>query len=57
MDVTSAGRVDSVYAVKVEKMAQDAAKVEGEGAVALIEGAKPPPVGPEGQGTHVNTYA
>lgn len=57
MDVTSAGRVDSVYAVKVEKMAQDAAKVEGEGAVALIEGAKPPPVGPDGQGTHVNTYA
>jgi len=44
------------YAVRVQKIAQDQMKQEGEGAVALIESATPP-VGPHGQGTHVNTYA
>lgn len=48
------------YGARVQKLAQNVAKAEGEGAVALIEGAAsaaPPPVGLHGQGTHVNTYA
>lgn len=47
----------NAYAVRVEKVAQDQAKRTGEQAVALIEGAAAPPVGPNGEGTHVNTYA
>jgi hypothetical protein len=58
MDVTAAAsQVGQVYAVRMEKLAQTAAKVEGEGAVELIEGAKPPPVGPNGEGSRINTYA
>jgi|JI10StandDraft_1071094.scaffolds.fasta_scaffold121869_3 hypothetical protein len=47
------------YATSVHKLAQDQAKVDGQAAVALIDGAQPepPPPGPEGQGTHVNRYA
>lgn len=47
------------YAARVQKLAQDQAKVDGHAAVALIDGAQPqpPPPGPEGQGTHVNRYA
>lgn len=44
------------YAVRVQKIAQDQMKQDGTGTVTLIEGAAPP-VGPEGQGAHVNTYA
>jgi hypothetical protein len=47
----------NAYAVRVEKVAQDQAKRTGEQAVALIEGAAAPPVGPNGEGAHVNTYA
>jgi len=43
-------------AVNVQKLAQNQEKREGELAVALIEKAEPQ-VGPQGQGTHVNTYA
>lgn len=46
----------NTYAVSVQKVAQDQAKRDGEGAVALIESAAPP-VGPNGEGTHINTYA
>jgi hypothetical protein len=47
------------YAVRVEKLSQDAMKVEGEAAVALIEdaGAAARPVGPNGEGSLVNKYA
>ncbi|HMG53126.1 MAG TPA: hypothetical protein VK601_06585 [Kofleriaceae bacterium] len=40
----------------MQKIAQDQMKQDGTGTVTLIEGAAPP-VGPEGQGAHVNTYA
>jgi hypothetical protein len=43
-------------AVRVQKLAQDQAKQEGEQAVALIEQATRP-VGPNGEGSHVNTVA
>ena len=43
-------------AVRVQKIAQDQQKREGQQAVQLIEQATPP-VGPAGQGSHVNTYA
>ncbi|MFN0252274.1 MAG: hypothetical protein ACKV2T_35695 [Kofleriaceae bacterium] len=57
MDVTAANRVGHAYAVRVEKLAQNTMKAQGEGAVALIEGAKPPPPGPNGEGSRINTYA
>jgi len=44
------------YAVAVAKLSQDQQKREGAQAVALIQEAAPP-VGPDGEGTHVNTYA
>lgn len=44
------------YAVAVQKIAQNQQKQEGEQAVQLIESAGPS-VGPNGEGTHVNTYA
>jgi len=45
------------YGVRVQKLAQDQAKQEGKQAVALIERSGLPPVGPDGQGANVNTYA
>lgn len=58
MDVTAARQVGQAYAVRMEKLSQNAMKAAGEGAVALIEGAKPPPpVGPNGEGSRINTYA
>jgi hypothetical protein len=45
------------YAVAVAKLSQDQEKREGAQAVALIESAAPPAVGPNGEGTHVNTFA
>jgi hypothetical protein len=50
------GDTASLVAVRVEKIAQDQAKREGNQVVELIEQATPP-VGPNGEGTHVNTYA
>jgi hypothetical protein len=46
----------NAFAVRVQKLAQDQAKQEGEQAVALIEQATPQ-VGPHGEGSHVNTVA
>lgn len=46
----------SLVAVRVEKIAQEQAKQEGNQVVELIEQATPP-VGPNGEGAHVNTYA
>lgn len=46
----------NAYAVAVQKLAQDQAKREGPQIVALIQGAIPP-IGPHGEGSHVNTYA
>lgn len=47
------------YSVRVQKLAQDTAKREGEAAVELIEqaGEAAPPLGPEGQGRLINTTA
>jgi hypothetical protein len=42
-------------AVRVQKLAQDQQKREGEQAVQLIEQSRP--VGPNGEGSHINTYA
>jgi hypothetical protein len=49
--------VPTQYALRVEKLAQDQQKQEGAQAVNLIEQSSPPPVGPHGEGTHVNRYA
>jgi hypothetical protein len=58
MDVSGATALGQVYAVRVEKLSQDATKATGEAAVALIESVpKPPQVGLEGQGRLINTYA
>jgi hypothetical protein len=46
----------NAYAVRVQKIAQDQAKQDGKQAVALIEEAARP-VGPNGEGSHVNTVA
>lgn len=46
----------NLVAVRVQKIAQDEAKQETNQVVALIEQATPP-IGPNGEGTHVNTYA
>jgi hypothetical protein len=43
-------------ALRVEKLAQDQQKLEGTQVVSLIEQSSPP-VGPNGEGSHVNTYA
>jgi hypothetical protein len=56
MDVAKAGTVVGAVAMRMEKVAQNAAKAEGEGAVALIEQAKAPPPPTEHQGTRINTY-
>ena len=58
MDVSGSGNVGQEYVVRVAVKAMQAAKAQGEGAVALIEDAAQaaPPPGGEGQGTHVNTY-
>jgi hypothetical protein len=45
------------FAIRVQKLAQDQQKREGEQAVTLIDQATPPPVGPHGEGAHINTYA
>jgi hypothetical protein len=52
--VAIGGSVAHAFAVGVEKLAQSEVRREGEAAVQLIQEAAPPPVGPQGQGTHVN---
>jgi hypothetical protein len=46
----------NLVAVRMQKIVQDQAKQESNQVVALIEHANPP-TGPNGEGTHVNTYA
>ena len=57
MDISPTDPAGTEYAVRVQKLAQNAAKIDGEGAVELIEGAQVPPTGLNGEGTHINTYA
>jgi len=57
MDISGSGPVGAQYAVSVEKLRQGAAKAEGEAATKLIEQSEAPPVGANGEGSHVNTYA
>ncbi len=46
------------YDMKLAKIAQDQAKVEGEATTALIEQAQPPPPeSPGGPGSRINVYA
>jgi hypothetical protein len=54
--VAIGGSVAQAYAVGVAKLAQRESRREGEAAVQLIQEASPP-VGPQGQGTHVNVLA
>ncbi len=54
------GDVPTQYAVRVEKLAQNAVKAEGKAAVAMIEDAgevAKHPVGPNGEGSLINTTA
>ncbi len=58
MDISSTtSATGQAYAVRTMKIAQDAAKAQGQGAVKLIEQASAPPVGSNGQGSLINTYA
>jgi hypothetical protein len=57
MDISGSDPVGIQYAVGVEKLRQGSAKAEGEAAVKLIEQAGAPPVGANGEGSTVNTYA
>ncbi|HEY4180234.1 MAG TPA: hypothetical protein VGM90_25500 [Kofleriaceae bacterium] len=62
MDLDALGSMSSVqqaYTVKAAKMSLDATKAQGQAAVALIQSAAqtPPPVGPNGEGARINTYA
>jgi hypothetical protein len=44
------------YAIAVQKIAQDQLKRDGQQVVTLIQNAAPP-VGANGEGRHINTYA
>lgn len=57
MDISGSDAVGMQYVVGVEKLRQGSAKAEGEAAVKLIEQSEAPPVGVNGEGSHVNTYA
>ena len=58
MDISSStAATGQAYAVRTMKIAQDAAKAQGEGAVHLIEQSSTPPVGSNGEGSRINTYA
>jgi hypothetical protein len=57
MDISGSDPVGIQYAVGVEKLRQGAAKVEGEAAVKLIYQSEAPPVGVNGEGSTINTYA
>ncbi|MBC7895936.1 MAG: hypothetical protein H7066_11025 [Cytophagaceae bacterium] len=54
--VSIGGFVAHAYAVEVEKLAQREACRQGEASVQLIQQASTP-VGPEGQGAHLNVVA
>ncbi len=59
-DMKVSGDVPTQYAVRVEKLAQNAAKAEGQAALALIEDAGEVArrsAGPNGQGSLINTTA
>jgi hypothetical protein len=53
----SGASVVQAYAVGVAKLEQRETRRQGEAAVQLIQEASPPPVGLQGQGTHVNVVA
>lgn len=55
----SGSAVAQAYAMGVEKLAQRELRRQGEASVALIQqaAAPPRPVGPEGQGSHINVIA
>lgn len=55
MTITGAS-LENPVAVRVQKLAQDQQKREGEQAVQLIEQSTPP-VGLHGEGSRINTYA
>jgi hypothetical protein len=56
--LSSMSSVQQAYTVKAAKMSMDAAKQQGQAAVALIQAIPtPPPPGPNGEGSRVNTYA
>jgi hypothetical protein len=57
MDISGSDPVGIQYAVGVEKLRQGSAKAEGEAAVKLIEQSETPPVGVNGEGSRINTYA
>ena len=68
MDISGSDPVGIQYAVGVEKLRQGAAKADGEAAVKLIRGpadqsgkminqSETPPVGANGEGSTINTYA
>jgi hypothetical protein len=56
MGPLSAVQQQAMYQVKVARIAMDMMKSIGEQTVALIQNS-PPPVGLQGQGSVVNTYA
>lgn len=55
MKIGSSEATGVEYAVRCEKLAQNVMKQEGEAAVKLIEQARP--VGPNGEGSLINTTA
>ncbi len=57
IDSTPGPSFDVPYSTRVQKLALTTAKDQGEAAVQLIEEASAPPVGPQGQGSRVNTVA
>jgi hypothetical protein len=57
MEISGSDPVGMQYAVGVEKLRQGSAKAEGEAAVKLIDQSEAPPVGANGEGSRINTYA
>jgi hypothetical protein len=47
----------SLVAVRMQRIVQDQAKLEGHQVVRLIEQATPPATGANGEGSHIDTYA
>jgi len=58
MDVSLPDMTGQIYSARVAKMSLNVLKTQGEGAVELIQSAatKSPPVGANGEGSHINTY-
>lgn len=58
MDTSNNVSGAAAYQVRLEQVAQNQSRAEGAAAVQLIRQARPlPPIGGEGQGSNVNTYA